>query len=421
MMDAGKLLIGLGSLAVGLAAGYLIPRGGERIPEPGSNSSKPAVATKSARTGADRTEALKHRPAKKLLQSIPPANDYSERAKWLENLPTGDLPALIAGLCEGIGPEGLEYQDKSLLENALKKWWADDRDGAIAWVMNLPAGASKRYFIKDVLSKLLKEDAGRALAMSEAFQSEDPKWKHADFHDQHMNGLIDVGWKDPAASADGMLDLYSKLSRGNGYSGSGLGRYPENFDFRKFVDGIVSQHAKDKMHPSGMPTDVLEGWARVDPQAAAQWFLDTAEKGSSIPFQSWENIAKAVATKMGPQAYHEWAADIISQAATGQRKVILESMGDQDAMGIVSSLDDIGLRDQILAKMARKNSGTTGKIDQTIDFLAKISTPEARLQAIKEDGYQYQWWMKQYPPDAATFQKLGLTQEQISAALAEND
>lgn len=421
MMDTGKILIGIGGLAIGLAAGYLIPRGGERIAEPGSNTSKTAVATKSARTEADRTEALKNRPAKKLLQSIPLASDYSGRDKWLENLPTGDLAGLIAGLCEEIGPDGLEYQDKSLLENALKKWWADDREGAIAWLMNLPAGAMKRYLMKDVLAKLLKDDIGRALAMSETFQTEDPKWVHAEFHDKHVGLLIAKAWETPAASAEGMLDLYSQLSRGNAYAGSDLGRYPENFDFRKFVDGVAAQHAIDKKHPTGMPTDVLEGWARVDPQAAAQWFLDSAEKGSEIPFQKWDNIAKAVATKNGPQAYHEWAADIISQATAGQRKVILQSVGDQDAMGIVSSLDDIGLGDHILATMARKNSGTAGATAQTIDFLAKISTPEARLQAIKEDGSQYRWWMKKYPLDASSWQKLGLTQDQVVAALAEKN
>ena len=421
MIDTGKVLIGIGGLAVGLAAGYLIPRGGAGNAESNFHPPKPAVATKSARTEADRTEALKNRPAKKLLQSIPDSNSYSERAKWLENLSTGDLPALIAGLCEEIGPEGLEYQDKSFLGDALKKWWADDREGALAWVTNLPTGASKRFFIKEVLSKLLKDDAGRALAMSEAFQTEDAKWKHVDFHDQHVDILIDKAWLAPTASADAMLDLYSQLSRGSGYSGSDLGRYPESFDFRKFLDGIASQHAKDKKHPSGMPTDVLEGWAREDPQAAAVWFLDSVEKGSGIPFQKWDNIAKAVSTKSGPQAYHEWAADVISQASAGQRKVILESVSDQDAMGIVSSLDDIGLRDQILGTMARKNSGTAGRTDQTIDFLAKISTPEARLRTIKQDGSQYEWWMKKYPPDPSSWQKLGLTQEQVAAALAEKD
>jgi hypothetical protein len=90
-------------------------------------------------------------------------------------------------------------------------------------------------------------------------------------------------------------------------------------------------------------------------------------------------------------------------------------------MGIVSSLDDIGLRDQILGAMARKNSGTLGKADQTIDFLAKISTPEARLRILKGNDSQFEWWIKKYPPDASSWQKLGLTQEQVSAALEEKD
>jgi hypothetical protein len=308
-----------------------------------------------------------------------------------------------------------------LLKKALDRWWVQDREGALAWVANLPAGTTKRYFMKTLLAELLKDDSARALTLSEAFQAEDPTWKHVDFHDQHIGLLIDEAWKSPQASAEAILDYFSQLSRGGGCTGQAGNHYPENFDFRKFFDGIVAQNSKDKKGPSKMPSDVLEGWAKVDPQAATQWFLDNAERQVAVSFQDWDDIAQAVSAKNGPQTYHEWAADIITQASDAQRKAILESVGDQDALGIVSSLTDIGLRDLVLGAMARKNSGTVGKTDQTIDFLAKISTPEARLQAIKKDNSQYEWWMKKYPPDAAAFQKLGLTREQVSAAVAEKD
>lgn len=369
----------------------------------------------------ERAEIRKNEVAKKLIQLIPAPDDYSGRDKWLENLATGDLPALIDSLCTGIGPDGLEYSDKALLEKALKKWWAQDREGALAWVANLPGGSTKRYFMKNLLAAMLKDDSARALTLSAAFQVEDPAWNHVGFHDQHIGLLIDEAWKKPGASAEEMLNFYSQLSRGNGSAGSPLGKYPENFDFQKFLNETASQNEKDKKRSSSMPTDVLEGWAKVNPSAAARWFLESTEMKTDVPFQEWEDIAKAVSEKNGPQAYYEWAADVISQASAGQLKVILESVSDQDAMGIVSTLDDVGLRDQIFATRARKNSGTSGKADQTIDFLAKISTPEARLRAIKADGSQYQWWMKKYPPDASSWQKLGLTQEQVSAALAEKD
>ena len=418
-MNTGKILIGLGGLVVGLAAGCFIPRGDVQISAPAPSRSRTAAVTNSARSAAERAESRKNEVAKKLIQSIPASDDYSGRDKWLENLATGDLAALMDSLCAGIGPDGLEYSDKALLEKALKKWWAQDREGALAWVANLPARSTKRYFMKNLLAALLKDDSARALSLSAAFQAEDPTWNHVGFHDQYIELLINGAWKKPGASAEEMLDFYSQLSRGNGSTGSPLGKYPENFEFQKFLDGIVSQNEKDKKRPSGMPSDVLEGWAKVNPSAAAQWFLESTEKKTDVSFQDWEDISKAVSEKNGPQAYYEWAADIISEATAGQRKVILESMADQDAMGIVSSLDDIGLRDQILGAMARKNSGTLGKDDQTIDFLAKISTPEARLRILKENDSQFEWWMKKYPPDASSWQKLGLTQEQVSAALAE--
>jgi hypothetical protein len=413
MKVEASIWIGLSGMAIGLAVGYLIPRGEPLVVTDASAS----VSTKSNRIDSRNPANQQKDRGKNLLQSVP--GSYSAREEWLDQLASLDLAVLIEDLCEQVGPDGLEYENKSLLEKALKKWWQNDRESALVWIMNLPSGAKKRYLMKFVLSELLKDDTGRALVLSEAFQAEDAKWDHIQFNDKYVDLIIDKAWEKSNTTADQMLDLFSKLSRGNAYSGTALGRYPENFDFEKFLDRIASQHKKDGKHPSGMPTDVLEGWARVDAQAAAQWYLDSIEKGAGIPFQKWDNIAQAVSTNNGPQAYHQWAATVIAQTSEEQRKEIFESVSDQDAVGIASSINDTLLRDEIFARMARKNSGTLGKLDQTVDFLAKISTPEARLQAIKNDGSQYAWWFKQYPPDSATWLKLGLTREQVTPMLSE--
>jgi hypothetical protein len=413
MKAEASIWIGLSGMAIGLAVGYLIPRGAPLV----TTSESISVSTKGSRVAAKNPESQQKDRSRNLLQSIP--DKYTAREEWLDQLASPDLAALIEGLCDQVGPDGLESESKSLLENALKKWWKNDRESALAWVMNLPSGAKKRFLMKFVLSELLKDDTSQALVLSEAFQAEDPKWDHISFNDKYVDLIIDKAWEKPNATADGMLDLFSRLSRGNAYSGTALGRYPENFDFARFLDGIASQHKKDGKHPSGMPTDVLEGWARVDAQAAAQWYLDSIENGADFPFQKWDNIAQTVSTRNGPQAYHQWAAAVIAQTSEEQRKEIFESVSDQDAVGIASSINDTLLRDEVFARMARKNSGTVGKLDQTVDFLAKISTPEARLQAIKNDGSQYAWWFEQYPPDSATWLKLGLTREQVTPMLFE--
>lgn len=409
--------MGTGCLAIGLAGGYLLPRGGNVA----SPAAVEAPATKSARSASGRAVASRSDEARKFRQSIPAADKYTERTQWLESLETGKLAIVIESLCMDAGPNGLAYPDKSLLENALKKWWKEDREGAIKWASQLPSGGIKRFMMKFTLEELLKDDAPRALEISEAYAAEDAGWSQVDFRDKSVGTVIDAAWEKPATTAEEMLDLYSQLSRGSGVTGSNLGRYPDDFDFRKFLDGIDARNREDKKQPSGMPSDALEAWAKRDPQAATEWFLTLTENGGYVTFQEWADIATAVSTTSGPQAYYEWTAEVIARSTEKQRKAIFENTGNSDALGIANQITDVVLRDTVLAAVARRNSGTVGNSEQTIDFLSRISTPEARLQAIRKDASQYAWWLKTYPISDAAYGKLGLTKEQFAAAITEKD
>ncbi|MEX1113855.1 MAG: hypothetical protein WEB53_01305 [Akkermansiaceae bacterium] len=414
MIAPGKLLLGSGCLALGLAGGYFLSQNGK-------SASSPPILTapliKSARPASERTQAKRDGETRKFRQSIPPSDQYVERTQWLENLAVDKIAALIEALCTDIGPDGLQYQDKSFLEKALKKWWQEDREGTLKWASQLPSGGFKRYIMKFSLGELLKDDAPQALAMSEAYQAEDPEWSHVAFQDTHVWNSITEALKKPATTAEEMLAQFSKLSRGTGTTGSDVGSYPENFDFRKLLEEIDAGNLKDEKRPSFMPSDVLHGWAKADPKAATEWFLLMADNQRDVAFQDWADIAKAVSISSGPRGYHEWAAGIIAEATPKQRSAIFENTNDQDAMGIAASISDVGLRDTVLAAAAQRNSGTSGQTEQTINFLSQISTPEARLQAITNDQGQYAWWIKTYTIPASGWQKLGLTREQFDDAL----
>ncbi len=422
-MNPGKLWIGCAGLAIGLAGGYLIARNAPLSSATDLPHTKSGRVTKSGLLESGRAEARKNDATKKTALSIPAKNDYSGRQEWLESLSLDQLPDVFYSLCANIGPDGLNYQDKSFLESALGKWMKEDQEGALAWASQLPLGATKRYFMKTILGAMLEDNPQQALAVSEALQFEDSEWDHEELQLKFGGLQIDKAWAKPDATASEMLDLYAKLPRGNGSLGTGLKQYPENFDFREFLDGIDAQNQADQKNPRSMPSDVLEKWAKLDAPAAAQWFLDMTEKQHQVNFQNWNDIATAVTKTNGPAAYFEWAADIFSQSTDMQRKAILESTDDQGAMGIARSLSDITLRDQVFAAAARRNSGTGGSGDehqqQTIQFLSQISSPTARLQAITKDQAQYAWWIKNYSIPASTWQKIGLTQDQVNAALDE--
>jgi len=420
-MNSGKLSVGFTCLIIGLGGGYFIPRDALFLPDPTSALPQSPLVTKSAQSEMGRSLARKNLAAKKFAQSIPSADDFSGRTAWLSALSLDQLPGLFSSLCEEIGPDGLNYQDKSFFDEALNRWLKEDHDGALAWASQLASEATQRYAMKAILTAMLETDPQKALAMSQALQSEDIKWKHEEFHDKYVDLQIDKTWAKPDATTGEILNIYSELPRGKSCSGTLLNQVPDNFDFREFLDGIAALNQKDGKMVRSMPMNVLGKWAERDPQAAAQWFLDMTEKQHSVTFQYWSNIATAVIAKDGPIVYSGWAAEIFSQATDKQRKAILESTDDQGALGLADSLNDINLRDQVLAAAARRNSGDSRAGDQyqrqTLHFLSQISTPEARLQAITNDQSQYGWWIKTFPVPPSGWLKLGITRVQFDAAL----
>lgn len=382
------------------------------------NSENPRTAPANRGTRNDPSQVAKHKQAaaQQLLRSIPDREKYSEREKWQKELSTDQIPTLLEALSVGIGPEGLDYSDKDLIEKSIKRWLTESPEECAAWINQLEPGGIKCHFLKTMLEELLKSDPERALAMSESYQAEDPLWKHGDLQYKHVKGKIDKAWKKPDVTAEEMLAVFSELPRGESSGGSNIDSYPENFDFQAFLDGIASWNEKDRKQPGTMPTDVLETWARRDPQAAAQWFLQTSEKNVSVPFQEWKNIARAVSATSEAAAYHQWTADLLGQVSEKQFDKIAGNIEPRDMLDVADAIEDHHLRDRTLQTMA--GSQASKGPAQAIALYGEISTPEARLAAIKKDSsYYFRKWLEEKSITAADWRKLGLTEAQVRAVV----
>jgi hypothetical protein len=422
--------VGVTGVALGFVGGYLVPREGN------TDLPRPQLPTESAATAASPSAREQTPPARTLslaspatfradnalqvYQSMPStarSKEFgrSESDKWLENLSANEIPLFLEGICAAnSGPDGMGWDKKSLVTRALRKWWKTDRQAVLAWVTGLPPGPTKRFLSKNLLESLIYEsEPALAMRLAKEFQARDPDLNLNDFQDKVVSKAIAKAWENPDATAEQMLELYSQLPNGTiGTTGSGVKNYPENFDFRKFLDGLFAMTEQDKK-PSRLPSDALTEWAKIDPQAATAWFIETTEKGEKrVPFQDWSNISRAVADTHGTQAYYEWASRVLLGASDNFLKRGFPTPTGSEILGIAGATQNPTARDRILSHGLRG-----ADIESSLRYLGMMSSPESRLRAIVENTHHFRKANQQFQLDNAVFRDLGLTREQVDEAI----
>jgi hypothetical protein len=428
--------VGVSGLALGFVVGYLVPKGGDEVagethsardPEsPATARSSPEKASTTAMNLTDRpslnvpmTGLQRSEAARQVYQSMPSTKRSKEVGsresdEWLENLPTNEIPLFLEGICAAnSGPAGMGWDKRGLVKSALGKWWKADRQAVLSWVSSLPPGPTKRFLSLELLESLVYEsDPDLAMRMAEDFKSRDPEWELDDFQEKTASKAIEKAWENPNSTAEQMLELYTYLPTDtSGTMGSGIKDYPENFEFRKFLDGLYALTEQGKK-PSRLPNDALTAWARIDPQAATAWFMEVSEKGiKHLPFQEWSDISSAVADTHGTQAYYEWASKVLSGASDNFLKKEFRPSGS-DLLGIAAATQNPVARDRILTHGLRN-----ADIESTLRYLGMMSSPEIRLRAISENSWHFQKANEQFQLDDAVFQELGLTREQVKEAI----
>jgi hypothetical protein len=423
--------VGVAGLAIGFVGGYLVPReNGEEFPTkqtaelqtPPQDSRETPIASESHQKNSSalpRAEA-----ARDVYRSLPTKGNSTEfqessRNEWVRNLSPTDIPLFIEGLCAArSGPQGMEFREQRLITEALQTWWEADRNAVIGWVKGLPPGPVKRFLLSQVLENfVIDSDPALASRLAKEFQAADPDWDFDGFNDAYLRKTIDSAWKNPAASAEDMLQLYSQLPVEQDPTNCGpVTDYPENFDFRKFLDGLATLIESNKK-PSRMPSDALRVWAMEDPQAAVAWLIQNSEReNAKIPFNDWSSISEAVSSVHGPQAYHEWAAKVLASAPDRFMEKVFYTAEGGEVLGIVAATPIPAVRDRVLLHAL---SGSD--IQSSIRYLEMMSTPAARLDAISAKKYKFAEANRQFEFDDSVFRNLGITREQFAATLEARD
>jgi hypothetical protein len=424
--------VGVAGLAVGFVGGYLVAR------EPGVTMENPPLAREARPHGSSHTasgpeQVSPTRPLQpaaaastraeasdRLVASLPPAGDSQsfgggERSKWVRELPNTEIPLFIEGLCAAnSGPGGMDFKDQLLIRTALKKWGEGNRQAVLDWVSGLPNGPTKRFLFSQILETLvMNSDPDLAVRLAKDFHARDPGWNLDGFREKMVGAAIDKAWKNPTTTARDMLELYKQLPINKfGTNGSAVQEYPENFDFRVFLDGLTTL-VQNGEKPKILPTNTLTAWAKNDPQAATTWLMETMEKNEShLPFIGWRNISEAFSSTHGSQAFYEWAAKVLEGASEKFLRTQFRSSSGSDVLGIAGATQNPAMRDRLLTSAIGGSD-----IESSIRYLSMISTPPARLEAISKNRYTFQQADQKFELDDALFRDLGLTREQVQEAL----
>lgn len=423
--------VGVAGLAVGFAGGYLVPRENDvglakkDTPKPPAASQNPREIPIASEARRENLPALPRAEAARQIYRALPAIDVSSKSpqssryEWVRNLTPTDIPLFIEGLCAArSGPQGMEFGEQRLITEALQTWWEADRNAVIGWVKGLPPGPVKRFLLSQVLENFVI-DSNPALAsrLAKEFHASDPDWDFDGFNDAYFRKTIDSAWKNPASTAEEMLQLYSQLPVERNKTNCGpVTDYPENFDFRKFLDGL-SMLIESNKKPSRMPSDALRVWAMEDPQAAAAWLIKNSEReNAKIPFNDWSSISEAVSSVHGPQAYHEWAAKVLASAPDRFVEKIFYTAEGGEVMGIVSATPIPAVRDRVLLHALGGSD-----IQTSIRYLEMMSSPAVRLDAISANKYKFVEANREFEFDDSVFRNLGITREQVAAVLEAGD
>jgi hypothetical protein len=422
------LTMGVVCLAAGLLAGYSLPRSRQAAGEKDKEAHVAAVHAEAKAPTSDQPKAkyaftfpktspnAKKQATPGVLQSLPPAANRQARQEWLQSLTPDNLAKLLEELCQSAGPSGLDYKEKGLVNNALREWWQKDSNGLLAWLGKLPRGGSKNYLLNNLLEWLAARDSRQATALAENFKAQDPEWDNTRLLNRLVDREAQAAWEKPGVTAEEMLAIYSRAGRGRNCTGVHRRTYPLDFDYRKFLDGMASLNRQDGKSPAIMPPDILDAWAKADPEAAIRWLVDYEENKSTkgeVPFVDWQNIVGGVTARSGPRAYHQWAATIVTQSDAKLRNLVIQQSRDADIVGIAQQIGNAAQRDEVFAS-AIKN-GRYGRDE--INLLGLVSTPEARLKVIVDNHGRD--WVERGKADPSFLQKVGLTKEQLDAAVAE--
>lgn len=227
----------------------------ERTSQQRSAQSKNAVTKASSRNAR----------ADELLKKFSVASYNKEKkSAVMAEMETSELLLLIEAISQKAGITGLDYKDKEQLEDFLVEWSKRDSDAALAWADGIKNPRDRKALLGKVISHIAEKnwETGIELVLQYC-RNEEGGW---DIPYSISNKIV-------STDADQMLRLTAQFVSSKGGTSGYSGEFPPNYDFRKALDGLaaIKSSLKQSESFSVLPTNLMEEWAKIDPDAAWQW------------------------------------------------------------------------------------------------------------------------------------------------------
>lgn len=376
-------LLNISCAGVGIVAGYLL-NSESTSKEKSRNEPRQGVAMSSqhasdARSSATGTTTVS---SATLLSKIPA--DHFARQEWLKNLDLRDSAHVIEAMAEQAGISGLDYTQRSTVDDVFERWNAADPQAALAWVMSLKNENNRGYFYNKVFEPLLESDPHRAQQLSLEIAQLDSSWDHKELMEDLAKAQLEHAWKQDHMTAESLLNIYDQYEWGNSTSGSELKHYPEDFDFQRFLDGIAEKTAKDPDHrqPAQMPSDLLKIWAMRQPQEALDWLCRQLDAGTSVSFQDSADIYVALLHQNGSAEAQQFLVDALNSKNQKLYEDALENIYPETLARALPQIAAGERKDEILRRIAaNENDSNTSSF---CHLVAQMSSNDAKIKYLSE-------------------------------------
>lgn len=193
--------------------------------------------------------------------------DNEKKSTVLAEIETSELLLLIEKISESAGITGLDYKEKEQLEDLLVEWCERDADAALAWADGTKNPRDRKALLGKVISHIAEKNLETGIELVLQYcRNEEVGW---DIPYSISNKIV-------STDADQMLRLTAQFVSSKGGTSGYSGEFPPNYDFRKALDGLaaIKSSLKQSESFSVLPTNLMEEWAKMDPDAAWQWLSE---------------------------------------------------------------------------------------------------------------------------------------------------
>ena len=414
-------MIAIGTFAAGVGVGYLI---NPAAPDASANATAASEALPTKGKNERSTEPAERQRLDGLLSQVIERSKRvypGEEKKDQGPEPTidaADYPKLLDALQRRAGLSGLSDNDKAAFGKLLGDWFAADPNRATNWVRAIQNAGDRRQLGGVLVATAIKTDYEAAVRLAQ------------DFCVNNDGILVVPEFLMKAAAERGAAELLTlcSLSNGDGSSSGYSPSYAADFDFKAALQGFDELAAKG-LKPTTYPANLMDEWAKRDPEAAFRWFVTSESKGFVGGFSSYfsalsrkasaDELASKVSLALSIGGTHEGMLNTIagqlSEPGLGGSNLKLVS---ETLAKLPDAIDEINFRTALMRTTAWSGKEGSGHRERYLQELE----PEERvtmMKAIFEPEDAPQWDQGSIDSLKESLVALGHSAEQVKALVPD--